>query len=286
MTISIQANIAALRGQRLLESNSASLSQTFQRLSSGSRIVTASDDAAALAIVDSLQVKSRIASVAVRNANDAISFVSLTDSALGSINEILPRMAELAEQSANGTYTNIQRSALNQEFISLASEVDRIAATSRFNGVTMLMDDVALTFQVGFDSQSTSQITFLTSASGGTLKALLLSQGDRLVYSLNATTIGAAVEASKTALDAVMAAISNVSDKRGNLGALNNRLETAVSQVTTMRENMLAAAARIRDIDVATESAEMVRRTILAQVGASILAQANQTPALALRLLS
>jgi flagellin len=286
VTISIQANIAALRGQRLLESNSASLSQTFQRLSSGSRIVTASDDAAALAIVDSLQVKSRIASVAVRNANDAISFVSLTDSALGSINEILPRMAELAEQSANGTYTNIQRSALNQEFISLASEVDRIAATSRFNGVTMLMDDVALTFQVGFDSQSTSQITFLTSASGGTLKALLLSQGDRLVYSLNATTIGAAVEASKTALDAVMAAISNVSDKRGNLGALNNRLETAVSQVTTMRENMLAAAARIRDIDVATESAEMVRRTILAQVGASILAQANQTPALALRLLS
>lgn len=286
MTISIQANIAAIRSQRLLESNGTSLSQTFQRLSSGSRIVTASDDAAALAIVDSLKAKSRVASVAVRNANDAISLVSITDSALESINQILARMAELAEQSANGTYTNIQRSALNQEFSALASEVDRVAATTRFNGVTMLMDDVALSFQVGFDSLSTSQITFLTSVSAGTLGALNLAQGDRLSYSLNAGTREAAMEASRTALDAVMAAIANVSAKRGNLGALNNRLEAAVGQVSTMRENIEAAAARIRDIDIASESAELVRRNILAQVGAAVLAQANQAPALALRLLS
>jgi flagellin len=195
-------------------------------------------------------------------------------------------MAELAEQSANGTYTNIQRSALNHEFSALASEVDRVAATTRFNGVTMLMDDVALSFQVGFDSLSTSQITFLTSVSAGTLAALKLAQGDRLSYSLNATTREAAMEASRTALDAVMAAIANVSAKRGNLGALNNRLEAAVGQVSTMRENIEAAAARIRDIDIASESAELVRRTILAQVGAAVLAQANQAPALALRLLS
>ncbi len=286
MTISIQANIAALRSQRLLESNGNSLSQTFQRLSSGSRIVTASDDAAALAIVDALQTKSRIASVAVRNANDAISLVSLTDSALASINQILPRMAELAEQSANGTYTNVQRSALNQEFIALASEVDRIAATTRFNGVTMLMDDVSLGFQVGFDSHSASQITFLTSTSKGTLGALMLAEGDRLSYSLNAVTTDAAIEASRTALDAVMAAIANVSEKRGHLGALNNRLEAAVSQISSMRENTQAAAARIRDIDIASESADLVRRTIISQVGAAILAQANQAPALALRLLS
>ncbi len=286
MTISIQANIAAIRSQRLLESNGTSLSQTFRRLSSGSRIVTASDDAAALAIVESLQTKARIASVAIRNANDAISLVSLTDSALASINQILPRMAELAEQSANGTYTNIQRSALNQEFVALASEVDRIAATTRFNGVTMLMDDVSLSFQVGFDSHSASQITFLTATSQGTLGSLKLAQGDRLSYSLNAATMNAAMEASRTALDAVMAAIANVSEKRGHLGALNNRLETAINQISSMRENTQAAAARIRDIDVASESAELVRRTIIAQVGAAVLAQANQAPALALRLLS
>jgi flagellin len=286
VTISIQANIAAIRSQRLLESNGTSLSQTFQRLASGSRIVTASDDAAALAISESLQTKARIASVAVRNANDAISLVSLSDSALASINQILPRMAELAEQSANGTYTNIQRSALNQEFIALASEIDRIAATTRFNGVTMLMDDVDLSFQVGFDSHSTSQISFLTSNSKGTLGALMLAQGDRLSYSLNAATTNAAMEASRTALDAVMAAIANVSEKRGHLGALNNRLEAAVSQISAMRENTQAAASRIRDIDVASESADLIRRNIIAQVGAAVLAQANQAPALALRLLS
>ncbi len=286
MTISIQANIAALRTQRLLESNGTSLSQSFQRLSSGSRIVTASDDAAALAIVDSLQTKARVASVAIRNATDAISLVSISDSALASINQILPRMAELAEQSANGTYTNVQRSALNQEFVALASEVDRIAATTRFNGVTMLMDDVALTFQVGFDSQSTSQITFLTSKSTGTLDALMLAEGDKLSYSLNASTVDAAMQASRTALDAVMAAIANVSEKRGHLGALNNRLETAINQVSSTRENIQAAASRIRDVDVASESAELLRRNIIAQAGAAILSQANQAPALALRLLS
>jgi len=286
VTISIQANIAALRGQRLLESNSTSLSQSFQRLSSGTRIVTASDDAAALAIAESLRVKSRIASVAMRNANDAISFIALSDSALASINQILPRMAELAEQSANGTYLNFQRSAMNQEFNALASEIDRIAATTRFNGVTMLMDDVAVSFQVGFDSQSVSQITFLTSITAGTLGALRLAEGDKLSYSLNANTVVAAMEASRTALDAVVAAIANVSQKRGHLGALNNRLEAAVSQISSMRENTEAAAARIRDIDVASESAELIRRTIIGQVGAAVLAQANQAPALALRLLS
>lgn len=286
MTISIQANIAAIRSQRLLESNGTSLSQTFQRLSSGSRIVTAADDAAALAISESLRVKTRIASVALRNANDAISFISLSDSALASINQILPRMAELAEQSANGTYSNVQRSALNQEFFALASEVDRIAATTRFNGVTMLMDDASLSFQVGFDSHSASQITFLTSTSKGTLEALMLAQGDKLSYSLNAATVEAAMDASRTALDAVMAAIANVSEKRGHLGALNNRLEAAISQISSVRENTAAAGARIRDIDIASESAELVRRTIIAQVGAAVLAQANQAPALALRLLA
>jgi flagellin len=212
--------------------------------------------------------------------------VSISDSALASINQILPRMAELAEQSANGTYTNVQRSALNQEFVALASEVDRIAATTRFNGVTMLMDDVALTFQVGFDSQSTSQITFLTSKSTGTLDALMLAEGDKLSYSLNASTVDAAMQASRTALDAVMAAIANVSEKRGHLGALNNRLETAINQVSSTRENIQAAASRIRDVDVASESAELLRRNIIAQAGAAILSQANQAPALALRLLS
>src|SRR3954451_10158226 len=135
MAITIASNIASLQAQRQLSNASGQLGQTFERLSSGQRINKASDDAAGLAIADSLKANQRVASVAIRNASDGISTIAIADSALGEIGNVLSRLAELAEQSANGTYSTTQRSALNNEFSALASEIERIAVTTEFNGV-------------------------------------------------------------------------------------------------------------------------------------------------------
>ena len=136
MGINIRTNVESLRAQRDLNSTTDRLRKAYSRLSSGLRIVSASDDAAGLAIADRLQADSRIATVAIRNANDGISVIAITDGAIGQITDILTRMAELAEQSANGVFSNEQRSALSLEFTELASEINRIAQTTEFNNIT------------------------------------------------------------------------------------------------------------------------------------------------------
>jgi flagellin len=138
MAVTINTNIAALNAQRRLGSTTQQLTKTFERLSSGLRIVRASDDAAGLAIADSLRADQRIASVAIRNANDGVSLISIADGALSEIGNVLTRMAELAEQSANGTLSVTQRSALSSEFVALSSEIQRIAETTEFNGLALL----------------------------------------------------------------------------------------------------------------------------------------------------
>jgi len=173
MGITLGTNISSLQGQRRLALSTDALSRTFERLSSGQRINRAADDAAGLAIADSLRADQRIANVAIRNANDGISTIAIADSALGEIGNVLSRLAELAEQSANGVYSNDQRSALQNEFLSLASEIERIAVTTVFNGVNLLSGGGTTTLQVGFDSASTSQISF--AGVEGTLQALGLA---------------------------------------------------------------------------------------------------------------
>ena len=160
MSLTINTNIAALNAQRRLGNSTGNLRQSFERLSSGLRIVRARDDAAGLAIADSLRADQRIANVAVRNANDGISLISIADGALGEIGNVLTRMAELAEQSANGTLSTTQRSALDQEFRALGSEVERIAQTTSFNNLQLLSGGATVSLQVGFDSGSNSQIQF------------------------------------------------------------------------------------------------------------------------------
>jgi flagellin len=197
----------------------------------------------------------------------------------------LSRLAELAEQSANGTFSVSQRSALQNEFTALASEVERIAVTTEFNGVRLLSGNNNLVLQVGFDSTSTSQISF--AGVQGTLASLGLAQANSssLSYSLNGTTLAEGASASRIALDAVNAAVASLASTRGVLGAAESRLKVAISNLSISRENLSAAESRIRDVDVATEAAEMTRLNILQQAGASVLAQANQAPSLALSLL-
>ena len=285
MAVTIGSNIASLQAQRRLSLASDALSRTYEKLSSGQRINRASDDAAGLAIADALRSDQRVASVAIRNANDGISTIAIADAALSQIGNVLTRMAELSEQSANGVFSVTQRSALQNEFTALASEIERIAVTTEFNGVKLISSGSSLTLQVGFDATSVSQIAF--TGVRGTLAALGLagSGSSSLSYSINAGSIELGQSAARNSLDAVNAAIESLAATRGTLGAVESRLNVAITNLTVARENFAGAESRIRDVDVAEEAAELTRLSILQQAGSAVLAQANQQPSLALSLL-
>ena len=285
MAITIGSNIASLQAQRRLSTASAQLGSSYERLSSGQRINKASDDAAGLAIADALRASQRVATVAIRNANDGISTIAIADSALGEIGNVLSRLAELAEQSANGVFSTTQRSALQNEFTALGSEIERIAVTTQFNGVALLSGNSQLVLQVGFSSASTSQISY--TGVQGTLASLGLASANTsaLSFSISGSTLADGQSASRLTLDAVNSAISSLASTRGVLGAAESRLRVAINNLSVARENFASAESRIRDVDVASEAAELTRLNILQQAGASILAQANQAPALALSLL-
>ncbi|HMP48606.1 MAG TPA: flagellin [Oligoflexia bacterium] len=284
MALTINTNIAALNAQRRLGASTSELRQTFERLSSGLRIIRARDDASGLAIADTLRADQRVASVAIRNANDGISLISIADGALNEIGNVLQRMAELSEQSANGTLSSTQRSALEQEFRALGSEISRISETTSFNGLQLLSGSASISLQVGFDSSNNSQIQF--SGVNGTLESLGLAKtGEKaLSFSLNAAVGGQ--QAALSALDAVKTAIGSLTANRGTLGAAESRLNVAINNLQVARENFASAESQIRDVDVAEEAARLTRLNILQQAGAAVLAQANQQPALALALLN
>jgi flagellin len=221
----------------------------------------------------------------MRNASDGISTVAITDGAIGEITNILSRLGELASQSANGVYTNAQRSALQLEFTALTSEIERIAYTTEFNGLRLLSGGTNVTFQVGFDGTSLSQITY--SGVQATLAALGLATTNTSVhtYSILASTSEESQSAARLAIDAIRLAVVSVTRNRGTLGAAESRLVTTIQNMQVARENFISAESRIRDVDVASEAAELTRLNILQQAGTAILAQANQQPQLALQLL-
>ena len=285
MTITAASNVASVRAQRQLESTTRELGTTFERLSSGLRINSAKDDPAGLALADALRADARIASVATRNANDGISLTSITDAALGEISNILTRMLELATQSANGVYTVDQRSALSSEFIALGSEIERIAVTTEFNGLKLLSGSSTISFQVGFDGSSTSRISVTGVQATLSSLGLAASGSSSLTYSIIATTTTGAESASAIAIDQITAALSSLSSRRGAIGAAESRLNVAINYLATARENFIAAESRIRDADIATETANLVRLQVLQQAGVAVLAQANQQPSLVLQLL-
>lgn len=284
MALSLSTNVSAINAQNNLSKTTAALNTTFQRLSSGLRINSAKDDPAGLAMADSLQTDARLAAVAIRNANDGISLTSIADSAMSEIGNILSRMGELAQQSANGVYTNSQRSALSSEFTALGSEIERIATTTSFNDRALLSNSQSVSLQVGLDSSSDSQITI--TAINGTLAALgLAASGSTLSFSVIANSDEASQSAATAALTAVTGALSSLNSSRGSLGAAESRLSFAIDHLAVARENFIAAESRIRDADVAQEVAEMVRLQVLQQATTAVLAQANQQPQLVLQLL-
>ena len=285
MTLNIRTNMPSVTAQKNLNSTSGRLQTSYERLSSGLRINHARDDAAGLAIAESLKADSKVASVGIRNANDAISIINITDGAVGQITSVLSRLGELAEQSANGVYSNSQRSALQLEFTALLSEVERIAYTTEFNGLNLLSNGATVTFQVGFDGSSSSRIEY--NGVGATLHHLALAPAgsSEHTFSISGATEEASQSAARFALDAIQVAIDSVTRGRGILGSAESRLELTIQNLQVARENFLAAESRIRDVDVAEEAANLASANILQQAGTAILAQANQQPQLALQLL-
>jgi flagellin len=285
MGINIRTNIASLSAQRNLEESTLGLTTAFERLSSGLRINRARDDAAGLAIAESLKSDAKIASVGIRNANDGISIIAIADQAIGQIGNVLSRLAELAEQSANGVYGNTQRSALQNEFQALTSEIERIAYTTEFNGLRLLSGGGQVVFQVGFTGNSLSQVEYAGVETTLAALGLAPSSSSSPTYSIIANTDVHSQSAARMALDAINRAITSVTRNRGALGAAEARLSVTISNLQVARENFKSAESRIRDVDVASEAAELTRLNILQQAGAAVLAQANQQPQLALQLI-
>jgi len=285
MAITIGSNITSLTAQRRLSASTDSLNKVFQRLSSGQRINSAADDAAGLTIADSLRASQKVSGIGMRNASDGLSYIGIADGAMAEVGNVLNRLAELAQQSSNGVYSPTQRSALQGEFASLSSEIERISATTIFNDVVLLSGGAATSLQVGFDGRSTAQISIENVQATLTALGLAGSGSSVQIYSLNAVSSDAGQSASRAALDAVNRAIGSLSATRGALGAVESRLRVSIGNLSTIRENYAAAESRIRDTDVASDAAELTRLNILQQAGASILGQANQQPQIALGLL-
>ncbi len=274
MGLRINTNIASMTAQRALSSVTERLARNYQRLATGLRITTAADDAAGLAISERLRAQIRSLDQARRNAADGISLVQTGEGALSEVGDILVRLRELAVQSANGTVSSQDRNTLDEEFQQLVAEVDRIGRGTEFNGIRLLDGSASsVVFQIGVG----------TAAGIDTLSAALspvLATGLGLDV-LGVTSVGAAT----TSLAAIDSAIDSVSSVRGRFGAMQNRLESTIRNLSVQSENLNAAESRIRDVDIARETAELAKNQLLQQAAVAVLAQANLQPQLALRLL-
>jgi len=270
MGLRVNTNLFSLNSQRNLSNVSSRLAGNFSRLSSGLRIANASDDAAGLGISERMRAQIRSLQQAGRNANDGISLAQTAEGALGEVNSNLVRMRELAVQAANGTLNTGDRLVLDGEFQALVEEIDRVAEQTTFNGVNLLDGSTtSLSIQVGSESGQTIDMAFedMTSAT--------LGVGTDITDVTNASA----------ALDLIDTAIDSVTSLRGGLGASQNRVQSTVRSIANVAENLSAAESRIRDVDVAAETADLTKNSILQQAALSVLAQANVQPQLALSLL-
>jgi flagellin len=268
----VQHNIASMNSYRNYNNNTSMINKNLEKLSSGYRVNRAGDDAAGLAISEKMRAQITGLEVAQKNAKDGIGLVQTAEGALTEVHSMLNRMYSLAEQSANGTYDNdTDRTQLQKEVTALIEEIDRIAENSNFNG-TALLDGTfsAKKLQIGDSSTETLSVTIKS------MKAADLT--------IDSVDISSQTGAS-SAINAVKKAIDKVSDTRGGLGAIQNRLEHTINNLSVMQENLQDAESTIRDTDVASEMMKYTKNSILVQSAQAMLAQANQQPQGVLQLL-
>ena len=283
MSLRIQNNVEAFNAHRQLTGTAAKAASSMEKLSSGYRINRAADDAAGLAISERFKAQIRSTSQASRNTLDGVSLVQVSEGAYNEISNILIRLRELAVQSANGTISASDRTAIDTEYDQLTAEITRIANVVKFNNVQVLAGNsvsaaVSFSLQVGIGTTTNDTI----SVSIQPAKASVLGSAGLDLTALTLTSASQSVDA----LTTIDSAIDAVNTSRAQLGAAQNRLEATSRNLAIAVENLSAANSRIRDVDVAQETAELARFQILSQAGAAVVAQANQVPALALTLLN
>lgn len=273
MALTVNTNVASLNAQRNLSRTQVSLNQSLQRLSSGLRINSAADDAAGLAISEGMKAQVNSMNQAVRNANDGVSLVQTAEGALNEVSNILNRMRVLTTQAATGTVAASQRSYIRSEFGQLGAEITRIASATTFNGIKLTgAAATSIKIQVGTGNSAFDTIK------------ISLKKMDAATLSVGTPFANSATSA-QAMLAKIDKAISQVSAQRAKLGASQNRLQSVINNLQVASENTSAAQSRIADADVAAETANMTRANILTQAGTAILAQANQAPQAALKLL-
>jgi len=274
MTLSINTNSVSLNAQRNLSMSQSSLATSMQRLSSGLRVNSSKDDAAGLAIADRMNSQVRGNTVAIRNANDAISLAQTAEGAIGKVGDMLQRMRELAVQSANATNGTADRANLQAEYTQLSEEITRTFDTTRFNGTDILKLAAPQIYQVGANSTDVITVATVDVSADATIAAVGTAVITGADGSLAAATIGT-----------IDAALSSMNTERAKFGAMQNRFEAVISTLQVATENQSASRGRILDADFATETANLSRSQILQQAGTAMVAQANQLPQMVLSLI-
>lgn len=273
MGLRISTNVASINAMRHLKKVSENLGSNFRHLSTGQRIAHAADDAAGLAIASRFQAQIRSIDQAARNANDGVSLIRTAEGALSEIESALVRMRELSVQASNGTLASSDRDNLQQEFSQLQSNIDQIANGTSFNTINLLNSSGTVTLQIG--ANTTANVDTLD------VSTVAVTGSDLSVASLD---IGSSGDPS-AAIVAIDTAIDTVSSARSDFGAFENRLSAAISNLQSRGENLSAARSRIMDVDIASETAELTKNSILQQSALSVLSQANLQPSAALSLL-
>ncbi len=274
MALRINSNVASVFSQKNLTRTSERLQGNFERLSSGLRINKAADDAAGMAVSEKMRAHLRSMKQAMRNTNDGVSMVQTAEGSLSEIGNILSRMRELAVESASAVLQTTERQFLNTEFAALLLEVDRIAAAAEFNGLKLSNGSVAsVDVQVGIKNVALQDRIAVT-----------LQTANQAALGLTGSTVTTAGSA-QGVISALDTAIDSLSTSRAAYGALQNRLTSAMHNLEVSYENLASSESAIRDVDFAAETADMTRNNIFQQAGVAVLAQANQSPQIALQLL-
>jgi flagellin len=280
MALTVNTNIASLIAQKNLNNTNNTLTKSIERLSTGLRINRAADDAAGLALSTTLKAQIRSINQAARNANDAVSLLQTAESGLGEMSNITLRMRELAEQAANEVLGDTERGYLNDEYLALKSEINRISDVTEFAGKKLLdgtISGTGVNFQIGFQNTANDRLNVAMADTDAEALGLNTTGADSISTAALAQSVLSVIDAS---------AIAVLSNRRGDIGAVQNRLEYSISNLAAASENFSAANSRIEDADFAAETAIYVKNQILVQAGTAVLAQANILPQAALTLLS
>jgi len=262
MGLRIQNNIEAFNAHRNLTSTAAKAAQSMEKLSSGYRINRAADDAAGLAISEKMRGQINGLAQAQRNTQDGISLVQTAEGSLNEVHSMLQRVRELAVQYQNGTLSSSDQQAIQSEVTQLGAEIERIGSSSSFNGISLLKSGATISFQVGANDGETISVATIS------LGSVISGAGANSPFTL---TAGSATDISE-----IDSAIQAVSAQRATFGAVQNRLEHTMSNLSTYQENLVASESRIKDVDMAAEMVEFTKNQVLSQAGTSMLAQANQ----------